>query len=79
VSPEEINSRIEKAFVFVFGRHVIFNPHLERANTPRWTSLRHVEFIVALEREFGVRFDGADATDMVSIPIVMDRIRQRLT
>jgi acyl carrier protein len=79
VSPQEINSRIEKAFSAVFGRHVRFNPQLERASVPRWTSLRHVEFIVALEREFGIRFDGADATDMVSIPVVMDRIRQRLT
>jgi acyl carrier protein len=79
VSPQEINSRIENAFLSVFGRHVRFDPQLERAGVPRWTSLRHVEFIVALEREFGIRFDGADATDMVSIPVVMDRIRQRLT
>ena len=79
MSSEEIMSRIEKAFQFAFGRRVAFNPQLDRASEPRWTSLKHVEFIIALEREFGVRFDGADATDMVSIPIVTDRVRQRLT
>jgi acyl carrier protein len=78
VSPHEINSRIEKAFQSVFGRRTGFNPQLDRASEPRWTSLKHVEFLIALEREFGVRFDGADATDMISIPIVTDRIRQRL-
>lgn len=79
MSPQEITSRIEKAFQSVFGRRIGFNPQLDRASEPRWTSLKHVEFLIALECEFGVRFDGADATDMVSIPIVMDRIRQRLT
>lgn len=78
MSPQEITSRIEKAFQSVFGRRIGFNPKLDRASEPRWTSLKHVEFLIALECEFGVRFDGADATDMVSIPIVTDRIRQRL-
>lgn len=79
MSSEEITSRIEKAFQSVFGRRIGFNPQLDRASEPRWTSLKHVEFLIALELEFGVRFDGADATDMVSIPVVTDRIRQRLT
>jgi acyl carrier protein len=78
VSSDEINSRIEKAFQSVFGRRIGFDPQLDRASEPGWTSLKHVEFLIALEHEFGVRFDGADATDMVSIPIVTDRIRQRL-
>jgi acyl carrier protein len=43
-------------------------------NESRWTSLKHVEFIIALEGEFGVRFDGTDATDMVSIPAVCARL-----
>jgi acyl carrier protein len=79
MSAQEITTRIEKAFHVVFGRRISFDPQLGRANEPRWTSLKHVEFLIALEREFAIRFDGADATDMVSIPIVMDRIRQRLT
>jgi len=79
MSPQEISSRVEKAFHAVFGNRIAFHPQLDRANESRWTSLKHVEFIIALEREFGLRFDGADATDMISMAIVMDRIRQRLT
>lgn len=74
----ELIPRISKVFGGVFGRKVTFNPGLDRASEPRWTSLKHVEFIIALEIEFGVRFDGADATDMTSIPIVADRVAQRL-
>ena len=40
--------------------------------------MKHVELIVALEQEFGVRFDGADATDMVSIPVVVERVLEKL-
>jgi acyl carrier protein len=74
----ELIPRIGKVFSGVFGRKVTFSPGLDRASEPRWTSLKHVEFIIALEIEFGVRFDGADATDMTSIPIVADRVAQRL-
>ena len=75
----ELIPRINKVFSSVFGRKVAFDPALDRASEPRWTSLKHVEFIIALEVEFGVRFDGADATDMTSIRVVADRVAQRLS
>jgi acyl carrier protein len=69
--------RIEKAFGSVFGRKVPFHAALSRTDEARWTSLKHVEFVIALEREFDQRFDGADATDMTSIQAVLERIRHR--
>ena len=77
MTDEEHLQRIEKAFGSVFGRQVSFHRALRRTDEPRWTSLKHVEFIIALEREFKVRFDGADATDMTAIPVVLERVRQR--
>jgi acyl carrier protein len=71
--------RINKVFTGVFGRKVAFDAGMDRASEPRWTSLKHVEFIIALELEFGIRFDGADATDMISIPLVAQRVAQRLS
>jgi acyl carrier protein len=78
MTDEELTSRTERVFVSTFGPQVPFDVGLSRLDEPRWTSLKHVEFIIALEQEFGVRFDGADATDMTSIDIVLERIRQRL-
>lgn len=78
MSDDELIARTQKTFTSVFGRHVPFDMALSRLNEARWTSLKHVEFIIALELEFGVRFDGADATDMTSIVIVLERLRQRL-
>ena len=74
----EIMARVQKTFSSVFGQRVPFGAELRRVDEPRWTSLKHVELIIALEQEFGVRFDGADATDMISFPIVTERIRQRV-
>jgi acyl carrier protein len=74
----ELLPRIQKAFHSVFGRQVPFNASLDRITEPRWTSLKHVELLIALENEFGVRFDGADATDMTSIPAIAARVTQRL-
>jgi acyl carrier protein len=78
MTDEELTSRTEKVFASTFGPQVPFDPSLSRLDEARWTSLKHVEFIIALEQEFGVRFDGADATDMTRMDIVLDRIRRRL-
>ncbi len=67
--------RVERAFTRTFGRDIAFRADLDRAREPRWSSLKHVEFLIALEGEFKVRFDGADATDMTSIPAVLARLR----
>jgi acyl carrier protein len=75
---DNIGPRITRVFTQVFGRKVAYRDDLHRKDEPRWTSLKHVEFIIALETEFNVRFDGADATDMVSIAVVSERVRQRL-
>lgn len=74
----ELTPRIQKVFTGVFGRQIGFHPELTRAAEPRWTSLKHVEFLIALEMEFAVRFDGGDATDMTSIAAVIEKVRQRL-
>jgi hypothetical protein len=69
---------IERAFRKTFGRGLSFRADLERRGSPAWTSLRHVEFLIALEKEFGLRFDGADATDMVDIRSVLDTVGKKL-
>jgi acyl carrier protein len=75
----ELLPRVQKVFAQSFGRQLEFAPELSRSAAPRWTSLKHVEFLIGLESEFGIRFDGADATDMTSIPTIVEIIRRRLS
>ncbi len=74
---EEVERRVEAVFTDVFGGRLSFGRELTRADHEYWTSLKHMEFLVALEVEFGVRFDGADAVDMQSIATVIERIAER--
>jgi len=76
---DNVTARIQRAFRTVFGAQVRFEPELSRAGEAGWTSLKHVELLIALEREFDVRFDGGDATDMISIPVVIEKVRQKLS
>jgi hypothetical protein len=75
---DQLTSRVGKVFGAVFGPGVGFHPELCRAREGRWTSLKHVELLVALEGEFGIRFDGGDATDMTSVPVIVAKVRERL-
>jgi acyl carrier protein len=74
----EVSERVAAVFRQTFGKKAVFNADLNRTDLALWTSMKHIEFIIGLEKAFGVRFDGADATDMVSIPVVLDRLRRRL-
>jgi acyl carrier protein len=75
----QLTARVQRVFEGIFRRDLIFSAHLDRAHEPRWTSLQHIEFLIGLEREFGIRFDGADATDMSTIPVVLSRVRAKLS
>jgi acyl carrier protein len=78
MSPQEITPRVERVFAQVFGARAPFSVELSRLDAPTWTSMKHVEFLVGLEQEFGIRFDGADATDMTSIAAVVERLHEKL-
>lgn len=77
-SEAEVTENVTKVFRQTFGKKAVFSGDLKRTDLALWTSMKHVEFIIALEKAFGVRFDGADATDMVSIPVVLERLQRRL-
>jgi acyl carrier protein len=78
MSAPEIAARIETVFTRVFGNRTPFSIELSRLHEPRWNSLKHMELLVGLEQEFGVRFDGADATDMITISDVIERVGSKL-
>jgi acyl carrier protein len=73
----DVARRVETVFAEVFGSRLPFSAELTRADHDYWTSLKHMEFLIALEMEFRIRFDGADAVDMQSIATVIERIAER--
>jgi len=78
MSDEASTSRLERVFANVFQGKLTFSPDLKRDNQPSWDSLKHIELLVALEQEFAVRLDGADATEMTSVEKILQVLGQKL-
>lgn len=78
MNEEQMMNKIERAFKHVFKGRLKFRSDLERDNVRQWDSLKHVELMIALENLFGVRFDGADATAMISVPNIVDVLRRNV-
>ncbi len=72
-----MEERIKNVFNDVFKGTIDFSSELSRETESRWDSMKHIEFLVALEREFDLRFDGSDATEMDSIKKIIFIIENR--
>jgi acyl carrier protein len=44
----------------------------------QWGSLRHMELVMALEEEFGVRFSENQIVELLSYPLVLATLREVL-
>jgi acyl carrier protein len=77
MTKDEVETRVATVFGEVFAGRLPFSRELTRADHEYWTSLKHMELLVALEAAFGVRFDGADAVDMQSVETVIERVAER--
>ena len=73
-----MREKLEKVFKDVFN-NVAFSDELKREDVKLWDSLRHVQLLIAIEGEFGIRFDGSDATKMNSISDIIEVIKEKQT
>jgi acyl carrier protein len=53
-------------------------PWMTAADVDGWDSLTNVQIVVAIEKEFGVRFSTGDIATMRSVADLVDRTRARL-
>tara|TARA_A100001391_G_C5023544_1_gene266510 strand:- start:416 stop:658 length:243 start_codon:yes stop_codon:yes gene_type:complete len=44
----------------------------------KWDSLKHMKMIMALEQEFEVMFDDEDVVEMLSVPLIIIAIKEKL-
>ena len=56
-SRDEIEALIDRVLMTLLHVEADTVAGCQRDNTPKWTSLMHIEIFFALEEEFGVRFD----------------------
>ena len=74
----QILEKINGVFTNVFTDEFTFNKELARENFAQWDSMHHINLLVELEREFGIRFDGAAATVLTSVDNIVSEVSERL-
>jgi acyl carrier protein len=73
----EIDSKLEKLLKETFQIDKI-SLNFSMDDIPEWDSFKHIELIIAIEKEFKIKLEYTDTTEMVSIPIIKSKILKLL-
>ncbi len=58
----------------LFDDSLILSDSTTRADIPEWDSFAYVNFVVAVEMQFGIKFSVADVESFVTVGEIADRI-----
>ena len=73
----EIDSKLEKLLKETFQIEKI-SLDFSMEDIPEWDSFKHIELIIAIEKEFKIKLEYTDTIEMVSIPIIKSKILKLL-
>lgn len=76
---EAIQLRLTDIFQSVFDDPDLrLTAAMTAMDVPEWDSLSHITLIVAIEREFRIRFTTAEVAGLMNVGDLADRIRKKL-
>jgi len=76
---EAIQLRLTDIFQSVFDDPDLrLTAAMTAKDVPEWDSLSHITLIVAIEREFRIRFTTAEVAGLMNVGDLADRIRKKL-
>ena len=77
---EEIFKRLNEVFRDVFDdESIVVNDTTTADDIEDWDSLEHINLIVAVEDEFGIKFNMGEVTTMKNVGEMVDIISKRLS
>jgi len=77
---EAIQQRLTSIFRTVFDEPDLeLTREMTAGDVPAWDSLSHITLIVAVEREFGVRFTTAEVAALMNVGDLADLVRKKLS
>lgn len=75
---EEIYERLNKVFRDIFDdESIVVNAETTSNDIEDWDSLEHINLIVAVESEFGMKFNMKEVTTMKNVGEMVDIIISR--
>lgn len=79
-SEEAIWGRVRRVIVDVFGdEEVVLVPSTTAIDVDGWDSVSNMEVMVALEREFAIRFNTGEMAALKNMGDLVERIVMRLS
>ena len=76
---EEIYERLNKVFRDIFDDDsIVVKPETTSNDIEDWDSLEHINLIVAVEQEFGMKFNMKEVTTMKNVGEMVDIILSRI-
>ncbi len=76
---EEIYERLNEVFRDVFDdENIEVNENTTSADIEDWDSLEHINLIVAVENEFGIKFNMGEVTTMKNVGEMVEIIISRI-
>ncbi len=79
MSREEVFERLNKVFRDIFDdKSIMVNEETTSNDIEDWDSLEHINLIVAIEQEFGMKFNMHEVTTMKNVGEMVDIIISRI-
>ncbi len=80
MSKEEIYERLNKVFQDIFDdESITVNENTTSDDIEDWDSLEHINLVVAVEQEFGMKFNMNEVTTMKNVGEMVDIILSRIS
>ena len=80
MSKEEIYERLNKVFQDIFDdESITVNENTTSNDIEDWDSLEHINLVVAVEQEFGMKFNMNEVTTMKNVGEMVDIILSRIS
>ena len=79
MSEEEIYERLNNVFRDVFDDdEIVVNANTTANDIEDWDSLEHINLIVSVEQEFGMKFNMNEVTTMKNVGDMVNIIKSRI-
>ena len=67
-----MKEQIAEIFSTLFDMEISVDSNISMDNNEEWTSIKHIEIIVTLEDELGVKFKTGDIPKMTSLKKIIE-------
>ena len=79
MTADDVESKVRSVLADVFGLNAQdVGPDTSTDTVEGWDSLHHLTVVLSLEEEFGIQFDDEETLSLVTFPLILAIVRDRL-